>query len=156
MLSKAFLRFDLDILTFISEHVMETPVYLQYPLFFETWYRSVVLTRKIKTENITDLDRIDKLEKIGSNCVNLLAGPYRCDLTYRDFSECAIPYAYFYKRDLSGCKMIVLALSFNILFLGLRYFFIIIKLIWGRNNPSKRPPWNRGLRYIFTLAWEVI
>jgi uncharacterized protein YjbI with pentapeptide repeats len=64
----------------------------------------VLLTRKIKTEKIDDKEIISKLEKIGSNCVNLLAGPYRCDLTYRDFSDCAIPYAYFYKRDLTGCN----------------------------------------------------
>jgi hypothetical protein len=38
--------------------------------------------------------------------VNLLAGSYRCDLTERDFSDCAIPYAYFYKRDLSGCNFL--------------------------------------------------
>ncbi len=118
MLSTAFLKFDLDILTFISEHVMEMPLNFQYLLFFETWYRSVLLTRKIKTENITDQDTINRLQKIGRNCVNLLAGPIRCDLTYRDFSDCAIPFAYFYKRDLSGCK-IVLALNFDKLFLGL-------------------------------------
>jgi hypothetical protein len=61
MLSTAFLRFDLDIMTFISEHVMEMPLNFQYLLFFETWYRSVLLTIKIKTGNITDLDKIDKL-----------------------------------------------------------------------------------------------
>ncbi len=88
------------------------------------WYTSVLLTKKIKAEKITDLDRIDKLEKIGSNCVNLLAGPIKCDLTYRDFSYCAIPYAYFYKRDLSGCK-IVLVLNFKKLYLGIIIFFII-------------------------------
>jgi hypothetical protein len=121
MLNTAFLRFDLDILTFISEHVMEMPLNDQHLLFFETWYRSVLLTKKIKIEKITDLDRINKLERIGSNCVNLLAGPARCDLTYRDFSYCAIPYAYFYKRDLSGCK-IVLAINFHKLFKGLRIF----------------------------------
>ncbi len=47
---------------------------------------------------------ISKFEKIGSNCLNLLAGPARCDLTNRDFSSCAIPYAYLYKRDLSRCN----------------------------------------------------
>ncbi len=45
-----------------------------------------------------------KLEKIGSNCLNLLSGSARCDLTNRDFSSCAIPNAYLYKRDLSGCN----------------------------------------------------
>jgi WD40 repeat protein len=47
---------------------------------------------------------INKLNIIGSNFMNLLAGPLRCDLTYRDFSDCAIPNAYFYQRDLSGCN----------------------------------------------------
>ncbi len=47
---------------------------------------------------------ISKLEKIGSNCLNLLSGPARCDLTNRDFSRCAIHNAYLYKRDLSGCN----------------------------------------------------
>jgi uncharacterized protein YjbI with pentapeptide repeats len=47
---------------------------------------------------------INRLQIIGSNCVNLLAGPLRCDLTCRDFSDCAIPKTYFYKRDLSGCN----------------------------------------------------
>ncbi len=73
-------------------------------MYFDTWYRSVVLTRKIKKEQIQDSDIINRLQIIGSNCVNLLAGPLRCDLTYRDFSDCAIPDAYFYKRDLSGCN----------------------------------------------------
>jgi uncharacterized protein YjbI with pentapeptide repeats len=45
-----------------------------------------------------------KLEKIGSNCLNLLSGPARCDLKNRDFSSCAIPNAYLYKRDFSGCN----------------------------------------------------
>ena len=61
MLSTAFLRFDLDILTFISEHVMEIPVSLQYLLYYETWYKSVLLSRKINSENIEDEKRIDKL-----------------------------------------------------------------------------------------------
>jgi uncharacterized protein YjbI with pentapeptide repeats len=47
---------------------------------------------------------INKLQIIGSNCINLLAGTLRSDLTYRDFSDCAIPNAYFCKRDLSGCN----------------------------------------------------
>ncbi len=41
---------------------------------------------------------------MGSNCMNILIMTPRCDLTKRDFSFCAIPYSYFYKRDLSGCK----------------------------------------------------
>jgi WD40 repeat protein len=47
---------------------------------------------------------INKLKKIGSNYINLLSGPSRCDITNRDFSDCAIPYSYLYKRDLSGCN----------------------------------------------------
>jgi hypothetical protein len=54
MLSTAFLRFDLDILSLVSEHVMELPIISQYLLFFETWYKSVLLTRKIKSEKISD------------------------------------------------------------------------------------------------------
>jgi hypothetical protein len=80
---------------------MEMPIELSYTIFFETWYRSVLLTRKIKTDAMIDKFAISKLEKIGSNCLNLLSFPTRCDLTYRDFSRCAIPYAYLYKRDLS-------------------------------------------------------
>ncbi len=34
----------------------------------------------------------------------MLAGPARCDLTNRDYSHCAIPNAYLYKRNLSGCN----------------------------------------------------
>jgi uncharacterized protein YjbI with pentapeptide repeats len=48
--------------------------------------------------------KISKLEKIGSNYLNLLSGPARCDLTNRDFSNCAIPNAYLYKRDFSRCN----------------------------------------------------
>ncbi len=36
--------------------------------------------------------------------MNLLSALPWCDLTYRDFSECAIPHAYLYKRDLTGSK----------------------------------------------------
>jgi uncharacterized protein YjbI with pentapeptide repeats len=64
----------------------------------------VLLTRKVKTNKITYEALIPKLEKIGSNCINLLSGSARGDLTDRDFSYCTIPYAYFYKRDLSGCN----------------------------------------------------
>jgi uncharacterized protein YjbI with pentapeptide repeats len=41
---------------------------------------------------------------MGSNCINLLAALSRIDLTDRDFSECFMPYAYLYKRDLTGSK----------------------------------------------------
>ncbi len=70
--------------------------------YFETWYKSVLLTRKNRGENAQDEQL--KLEKIGSNCANLMAALPRCDLKNRDFSECSISYAYFYKRDLSGSK----------------------------------------------------
>jgi uncharacterized protein YjbI with pentapeptide repeats len=73
-------------------------------MFFEIWYRSVLLTRKIKTDTMIDKLNKLKLEKIGINCLNLLSGPARCDLTNRDFSSCAIPNAYLYKRDLSRCN----------------------------------------------------
>ncbi len=61
MLGTAFLTNDLDILTSVSELVIEIPVSLQYLLYYETWYKSVLLSRKIKTENIKDQHRIDKL-----------------------------------------------------------------------------------------------
>jgi hypothetical protein len=61
MLGTAFLSNDLDVLSFVSEHVIEIPVSLQYLLYYETWYKSVLLSRKIKTENIKDQQRIDKL-----------------------------------------------------------------------------------------------
>ncbi len=61
MLGTAFLRNDLDVLTFVSEHVIEISVSLQYILYYETWYKSVLLSRKIKTENIKDQQGIDKL-----------------------------------------------------------------------------------------------
>jgi hypothetical protein len=41
---------------------------------------------------------------MGSNCINLIAALPWIDLTDRDFSECAMPYAYLYKRDLKGSK----------------------------------------------------
>jgi hypothetical protein len=45
-----------------------------------------------------------KLERMGSNCMNLLAALPWIDLTDRDFSECVMPHAYLYKRDLTGSK----------------------------------------------------
>ncbi len=44
------------------------------------------------------------MERIGSNCMNLIAALPWIDLTDRDFSECAMPHAYLYKRDLTGSK----------------------------------------------------
>ncbi len=46
--------------------------------------------------------QILKLERIGSNCMNLIAALPRIDLTDRDFSDCVMPHAYLYKRDLTG------------------------------------------------------
>ena len=67
MLGTAFLRSDLDILSLVSEQVIEMSLDLQYLLFYETWYRSVLLTRQIKTDKLTDQETIAKLEMIGSN-----------------------------------------------------------------------------------------
>ena len=53
-LQYGFLAFDLDILRMVGSHVMEVPLELQYTLYFEVWYKSILLSRKIKTENITD------------------------------------------------------------------------------------------------------
>ena len=64
----------------------------------------MLLTRKIVRDKIENKSEIEKLERIGSNCMNLLAGPPHCDLTERDFSDCAILNAYFYKRDISKSK----------------------------------------------------
>jgi hypothetical protein len=36
--------------------------------------------------------------------MNLLAALPRIDLTDRDFSDCVMPHAYLYKRDLTGSK----------------------------------------------------
>jgi hypothetical protein len=36
--------------------------------------------------------------------MNLLAALPKIDLTERDFSECAMPHAYLYRRDLTGSK----------------------------------------------------
>jgi hypothetical protein len=70
----------MDILSLVAEHVMEMSLELQHSLFYETWYRSVLLTRKIRKDNINDELTKTKLEIIGSNFVNFLAGPAGCDL----------------------------------------------------------------------------
>jgi hypothetical protein len=36
--------------------------------------------------------------------MNLIAALPRIDLTDRDFSDCAMPHVYLYKRDLTGSK----------------------------------------------------
>jgi hypothetical protein len=97
------LAFDLDILTTIGEHVSELSLQGQYLFYFETWYKSLLLTRKIKEENSRS-GTVIKLERLGRNCLNLLSALCWCDLTHRDFSECAMPHAYLYKRDLTGSK----------------------------------------------------
>jgi hypothetical protein len=53
---------------------------------------------------MTDEKEILKLERMGSNCMNLIAALPWIDLTDRDFSHCVIPHAYLYKRDLTGSK----------------------------------------------------
>jgi hypothetical protein len=50
------------------------------------------------------MKKILKLERMRSNCMNLLAALPKIDLTDRDFSDCVMPYAYLYKRDLTGSK----------------------------------------------------
>jgi hypothetical protein len=96
------LAFDLDILCILAEYLSELKLDEQYLFYCETWYRSLLLTRKIKQKNITDEKEIFKLERIGSNCINLLSALPRIDLKDRDFSDCVMPHAYLYKRDLTG------------------------------------------------------
>ena len=91
----------------IAEHVMELPVEMQYLMFYETWYKSLLLTRAVRTEPDIDQCRAQRLRVLGSNCINLLAAHPRCDLKDLDFSGCEMPYAYFYKRDLSGSKIAI-------------------------------------------------
>jgi hypothetical protein len=101
-LGLSLLAFDLDILHTLAEYLSELKLDEQYLFYCETWYRSLLLTREIKYNNITDEKEILKLERMGSNCINLIAALPRIDLTDRDFSECAMPHAYLYKRDLTG------------------------------------------------------
>jgi hypothetical protein len=51
--------------------------------------------------------------------MNLIAALPRIDLTDRDFSECVMPYAYLYKRDLTGSKNLR-----DFVFIITDYFFI--------------------------------
>jgi hypothetical protein len=39
--------------------------------------------------------------------MNLIAALPWIDLTDRDFSDCAMPYTYLYKRDLTGSKYLM-------------------------------------------------
>ncbi len=115
-LSLGFLAFNLDILCMLAEYLSELKLDEQYLSYCETWYKSLLLTRKIKQDNITNEQEILKLERMGSNCMNLIAALPRIDLTDRDFSDCAMPHAYLYKRDLTGSN-------------NLRGFLLIIILI---------------------------
>ncbi len=103
-LGLGFLAFDLDILCMLAEHLSELKLDEQYLSYCETWYKSLLVTRKIKQKNITDEKEILKLERMGSNCMNLIAALPWIDLTDRDFSDCVMPHAYLYRRDLTGSK----------------------------------------------------
>jgi hypothetical protein len=71
--------------------------------------------------------------------MNLLAALPRIDLTDRDFSDCVMPYAYLYKRDLTGSKdlkgvvliVIFIILEIKIIFL-LHILWEFEKLIFRR------------------------
>ncbi len=101
-LGLGFLAFDLDILCMLAEHLSELKLDEQYLFYCEIWYRSLLLTREIKQKKITDEKEILKLERMGSNCMNLIAALPQIDLTDRDFSDCVMPCTYFYKRNLTG------------------------------------------------------
>jgi hypothetical protein len=88
----------------LAEHLSELKLDEQYLFYCETWYKSLLLTRSIKQENISDEKEILKLERMGSNCMSLIAALPWIDLTERDFSDCVMPHAYLYKRDLTGSK----------------------------------------------------
>jgi hypothetical protein len=88
----------------LAEHLSELKLDEQYLFYCETWYKSLLLTREIKYYSIKDEKQILQLERMGSNCINLIAALPWIDLTDRDFSDCAIPHAYLYKRDLTGSK----------------------------------------------------
>jgi hypothetical protein len=47
-LSLGFLAFDLDILCILAEHLSELKLDEQYLFYCETWYKSLLLTRRIK------------------------------------------------------------------------------------------------------------
>ncbi len=103
-LGLGFLAFNLDILCMLAEHLSELKLDKQYLFYCETWYKSLLLTREIKKKNITDEKEILKLERMGSNCMNLIAALPWIDLADRDFSDCVMPHAYLYRRDLTGSK----------------------------------------------------
>jgi hypothetical protein len=47
-LSMGFLAFDLDILCTLAEHLSELKLDEQYLFYCETWYKLLLLTRRIK------------------------------------------------------------------------------------------------------------
>jgi hypothetical protein len=57
--------------------------------------------------------------------MNLLAALPWIDLTDRDFSECVMPHAYLYKRDLTGSKNLrwVLVFIYYLFLYSVRLFF---------------------------------
>jgi hypothetical protein len=57
----------------LLEYLSELKLDEQYLFYCETWYKSLLLTREIKYKNIRDHKEILKLERMGSNCMNLLA-----------------------------------------------------------------------------------
>jgi hypothetical protein len=58
--------------------------------------------------------------------MNLLAALPHIDLTDRDFSDCAMPYAYLYKRDLTGSKNLrgVVFIIIYLIIVGFEIFFV--------------------------------
>jgi hypothetical protein len=105
----------------LGEYLSELKLDEQYLFYCESWYKSLLLTRRIKQNNITDEKERLKLETMGSNCINLLAALPRIDLTDRDFSDCAMPHAYLYKRNLTGSKnlrgvVFIIIIEYKIIF----------------------------------------
>jgi hypothetical protein len=76
---------------------------------------------------------------MGSNCLNLLAALPWIDLTDRDFSECAMPHAYLYKRDLSGSKNlkgVVFIIYYLLLIIIESKIFFTANIVWVCKNYS--------------------
>ncbi len=65
--------------------------------------------------------------------MNLIAALPRIDLTDRDFSDCAIPHAYLYKRDLTGSKnlsdVVFIIIIIIIDYCGIFFFFDIANIV---------------------------
>jgi uncharacterized protein YjbI with pentapeptide repeats len=66
---------------------------------------------------------------MGSNCMNLIAALPWIDLTDRDFSDCAMPHAYLYKRDLTGSKNLKGAVFYIIDFYYCKYRCKYLKIL---------------------------